>query len=119
MDRYISLEETANLSKVSCRKRNHFNVLPIVVGLLTFSTTSCYSRSISIGKLLGITVFGKPPGLYFGRGADAYIANSDWNLVAFIDLRKFSNHLDNLETQKNEIKMACGDRFQTNGSCFD
>lgn len=60
-----TIAKSTNLARVSCRKRNHFNVLPIIVALLTFSTTLCYPRSIlnNSEKPFQILSFEKPPDL--------------------------------------------------------
>lgn len=64
-----------------------------------------------------LSIFEKPPGLFFEHKANAYVAMSHWNLIAYIDLDKFRTMFSDFEHRMISLKGVCSKRFEEHDSC--
>lgn len=101
----------------SAHKKKSVNVLPILTAVLAIYCTASYSYPLNVSKPFEITSFAKPPGIFFEKQSDVYVATSKWTLVAFIDLKKISDMFINLQTQISEVNFACRTSFNAGYTC--
>lgn len=106
---------TTNFSKINYYKMKSFNVVPMIMAL-----SAIYSPlvgSMPVDNTIHVSKFETPPGLYFEKMFDAYVTDSKWNLVAFVDLEKINENLKHLYNQSSEVESVCKKRFEIGNSC--
>lgn len=67
--------ESDKIDSYSRNRRSHtWNVLPIITALLAIVNVGVHSHPVNNSKPFEISMFKKPPGLYFEHKSDAYVA---------------------------------------------
>lgn len=94
-----------------------WRILPIVAALLTIFTTGGRSYPMNGSTPFEISIFEKPPGLYFEYKSDAFVAMSRWNLIAAIDLRKFHDMFEHFDERMKILRSTCTKRFDDDEFC--
>lgn len=107
----------ANITRSNIHKQKPMGVLPVITALLMVFTTVCHTIPVNNSKPFEISLFERPPGLFFEHKSDAYVAMSYWNLVANVDLRKFGGMFKHFNERMSVLKATCKNRFDNDNFC--
>lgn len=110
--RSVFYDEDSHMNK------NAYGQIPMIAVLLATCVNLSNQTSIP-NEPFHIINFQKPPGLYFEFISSINVVNSRWNLIAFVDLLKFSDAFDHLRNRKSDIRSACETRFDQIDHCFE
>lgn len=105
---------TTNVAEIKNYRMKNFRVLPMIMTLLAICTP--FVHAASVDNAIQVSKFDTPLGFYFEKVVSAYVADSKWNLVAFVDLGKFNGSLK-LYNQSSEVESVCRKRFEKGNSC--
>lgn len=93
--------------------------MPILTALLTIFAVGVRSVPLNNNEPFEISIFEKPPGLFFEHKTDAYVAISNWNLIGSIDLNKFRMMFEHFNQKMGELATTCEGRFEKNDACHE
>lgn len=104
----------SNFGRVASRK-NSFGILPVITALLVMCANITSQSPIT--KPYSISKFDTSPGIYFEKTHDVYMTHSNWNMLAYLDLRTLHDKFRSLETNLAAAKEFCFRRASHSGGC--
>lgn len=106
--------------KPSPNSRNRkTNIFPILTTMLAICITGIYSAPISKSSDVPFTTtsFDNPPLIYFEDVSSAFMTNTRWNIITFIDLHVFNDELDELSRNLNNLYTNCKEHLIIIDNC--